>query len=371
MNYQLIREPFILLETVDMLCRFVNGRTVTDALNCCRMIRGRTVDERMVRQTQALQEILEEVCRDLQREDPLLQYYFGQIATDCALEELCLARLMTYSFCTMRYPDFHRHLQEIRELWHDLQNRGLVIRSCGISGLAFDEPNETDGNLFRQIRALKLPGDFRIEIYEIFQDFDSSLDKLGALLEPLAAALEAEYRKRPWLMEGIVGQWSQTFQTTPPLDYLARAIGENVIYGASEETRVGFSLMNCDEWIYDMAGSSYLVRDANTLYLGSLILPTDTVRKRSSDLRTVSNILKTLADERRLEVLRRLSKDRAYCHQLAVSMDVDRGNMSRLLTILYNYGLVRQERENQRIYYRTDWETIHNYLQTVEDFLRS
>lgn len=370
MGYQLIRKPLMLLETVEMLYRYVNGISFLSWANSNRQQFG-SAGKQIKRRMETMQNIMEDVCRELVREDRTLQHYFGRVDTDCSLEDVCLARFMTSSFVTLRQTGFHEEFQEIRTLWRALQARGIVLRSYGIAGLEFDTFSEGDGDLFEQIRALKLPGEFRLELYETFRDFDRYLSELEALLEPIARQLEACYQAQSWLMEDVAQQWEEHFQTIAPLDYLSRAVGENVIYGAAENTLVGFSLMSCDTLIYDMVGTSQVARGENILYLGSGVSPFSTVRKRSADLENVAAILKALADKRRLKVLRRLGKGPSYCHELAEDMEIDPGNMSRILTVLYNYGLVRQDRDTLRIYYETDWDAIHNFLQSVEDFLRS
>lgn len=369
MGYQLICGPLMLLETVEMLFKYVNGFSFLTMMKQKRqMFSGE--DDQMSRRMETLQEIMEDTCRDLSREDPVLQYYFGRVDTDCVLEDVCLARFMTSSFVTLRHTGFWEQVQEIRQVWRELQDRGAVLRTFGIAGLEFDRPHEDSGDLFEQIRALKMPGEFRLELYEVFRDFEGNLTRLAERLEPIAQRLESHYKARPWLMEGMVAQWGDHFRSIDPLNYLSQAVGENVIYGAAEATLVGFSLMSCDTLIYDMVGTSEIVHQANLLYIGSAVQITDTVHKRTADLENVAAMLKALADKRRLKVLHRLGKGRSYCHELAEDMDIDPGNMSRILTVLYNYGLLRQERDSQRIYYELDWDGIRNFLQSVEDYLR-
>lgn len=44
---------------------------------------------------------------------------------------------------------------------------------------------------------------------------------------------------------------------------------------------------------------------------------------------------------------------------------MDRGNLSRLLSVLNEQGFVRQEKENQRIYYRADREAMRRFFDDI------
>ena len=134
MGYQIITEPLMLLETVEMLFKYVNGFSFLTVMNQKSQLLGGEYSL-LARRKEALQEIMEDVCRDLSREDPTLQYYFGRVDTDCILEDVCLARFMTSSFVTLRQTGFRAQVQEICQVWRDLQERGAVLRSYGIAGL--------------------------------------------------------------------------------------------------------------------------------------------------------------------------------------------------------------------------------------------
>ena len=50
---------------------------------------------------------------------------------------------------------------------------------------------------------------------------------------------------------------------------------------------------------------------------------------------------------------------------------MDSGHMSRILSQMHGYGFLREEKDRQRVYYRTDPEAIHNFLEMVEDTILS
>lgn len=371
MGYSLNRQPFMLLETVEMLYKYVNNITFSSILSRLRVLYGNAIAASLSKRLLRLQEILEEICRDIDQNDPLLQQYFAKVDTDCACEDLCLARLLTYSFCTLREPELQANGEEIRGIWRQLQSRGAWIQQCVIAGLEFSDGPGSPGDLFAQVRALPLPAEFRLVLYDALRNFDDSLDALLGLAAPYAQRLEAYYREERWLLEETADYWAEHFQKMPPLKFLSISVGENAVYGAGESTVVAVALMNCDVMIYDMAGVSPICPDYNLLYMGCGVTTVSTVRRRGADLEGIGAIMKTLSDKKRLEILCRLSRERSYCHELADVMGVDPGNLSRSLAVLYHYGFLRQERESLKNYYRTDREALHNFLQLVETVLLS
>jgi len=68
-----------------------------------------------------------------------------------------------------------------------------------------------------------------------------------------------------------------------------------------------------------------------------------------------SIILKALADENRLQIIRELLKDEASVQDLSDRLEIKTYNMSKHLKVLETSGLVRKRKEGiHRIYYITE-----------------
>lgn len=364
MAYHFVRQPYLLLETVQMLYLAFERKSPLSAP----ILRRLPKDSVLRRRAQALDEIIRRVCRGLDRDDPELSILFSRVETDSGFEDICLAQLMTLSFCTLQQPDFDANIQEIHEIWADLQRRGVGISSHGIAGLIFSP--EAQGDLFEQIAALKLPAEFRLALYRVFRCFDEKLDRLAALIRPYARRLEQEFAENDWLFAEAEEYWSGIFAQEDPLHFLARAVDDHVVHGASEETRVAVFMMNYDALVYDMAASKTVLLPCNILYIGGVVTAHDSVHSRGGDLESLAAAMKALSDRRRLELLQRLGTTRSYCHELAEAMDVDPGNLSRSLAVLYDCGFLRQERENLRCYYETDWDSLQRFFTLAEHTLK-
>ena len=67
--------------------------------------------------------------------------------------------------------------------------------------------------------------------------------------------------------------------------------------------------------------------------------------------------------------------DTAACgeliYELAEELGMDSGHMSRILGQMHGYGFLREEKDRLRVYYQTDREAIHNFLEMVENTIFS
>ena len=81
MDYAFIRKPYILFETVEMLYRFVNGISFRSLLSLRLAAEDTAEGDRMVRQVEQLQEILEETCRGLDPQSPALRRFLARVDT--------------------------------------------------------------------------------------------------------------------------------------------------------------------------------------------------------------------------------------------------------------------------------------------------
>lgn len=367
MGLEIVREPYILLETVEMLYRYVNGISFRSILTQRRAATEVEADDRMVRRLEQLQNIMEETCQDLDRHDADLQRFFGRVDTGTKDQDVCLARFMTYSFCFLECTDFEESIGRIRRTWHKLCDSGAWLCRYSSLRLRFTQDEGSPGDLMDQICALRLPAEFRLELYQTLRRFDQNLMELAELISPVARRLSQTIRQADWIRDELETYWRQS--PIGPLEFLEKLFGTDAVREAGEKTTLAISLMNCNMVIYEMAGGLINKTSANLIYMGCNVNTGSTLRSPEATFESVGAVLKALSDKKRLEILSRLSKERSYCHELSEAMNADQGNMSRNLAILYNYGFLRLEREAQRNYYHTDLEAIHTFLRQVEELL--
>ena len=367
MGYKIIRKPFMLLETVSMLYKFVNGITPPKLFKQLRIDPASEEDQGRIRRLNRIQLILERVCADLDPHDPELQRLFGQI--ECGCEDVCLAQLLTYSFCTLCKPGFRDHIEEICDIWNQLQKNNYWIQPDSSGALGFSASKEHPGSLLRQVRALNYPAEFRLELCDTLEHFETSMHHLADLLEPLSIRLEEIYRQEWWIFEEIWDYWEESLRTLPPLELLEQMGMKNATQNDASETYVALSAMNTNFVVATMVDDLGSALDYNSLFIGGAITTSSTAIRHGAQLDGVLAVLKCLSDRKRLEILSRLSRGRSYGQELSETLSMDPGNVSRNLGMLHSYGLLRQERTTLRTYYETDHKALHDFLVRLEKTL--
>ena len=366
MGYEIVRGPFLLMETVAMLHKYVNGISFQSAISRQRFFMSDAAFSAQSRKMGRLQAIMEQLCAGLDVSDPRVQHFFTSAGTDPGA--VCLAQLMTHPFCTLRQPGLRENAAEICEMWQDLQRRGYWLTSRNGENMVFAFTNDPGcpGDLFMQIKAMRFPGAFQMEMYECFRDFERSMEELITLLEPYARSLETLLTGEPELFRDAEDYWDGVFRRTSLERFVESFTSPAFLEKMAPHTRVAVLLMDSD-LLTAVAANSPLALERNILYIGSAIPANGLPRSRGGELETVGNMLKCIADKKRLEILRLLSEEPAYGLELAERMGMDSGHMSRILSQMHGFGFLREDKDRQRVYYQTDRESIHNFLEMVED----
>ena len=370
MGYEVVRGPYVLMETVAMLHKYVNGISFQSAISRQRFFMGSTDYQARSERMNRLQEMMERICAGMDIREPRLRHYFAGAGE--APENVCLAQLMTHPFCTLRHRDLRENAAEICSIWQDLQRRGYWLTSRNGENMVFAFTNAPGcpGDLFMQIKAMRFPGSFQMEMYECFRDFERSMAELVELIEPYAMALDEALGREKELFRDAERYWDDHFRKTGLQSFVASFANEAFLSKMSEQTRVAVLLMDSD-LLTAVSARSPLALEYNILYIGSAIPANGLPRNRGGDVATVGNMLKCIADKKRLEILRRLSAQPSYGLELAEIMGVDSGHMSRILSQMHGYGFLREDKDRLRGYYRPDPEAIHNFLELVEDTILS
>ena len=363
MPYTIVRDHYLLYETIELLYRFANNISYRSLLSLQMAVDATAEHDRAVRQAEELQCILEETCLGLSSQDPQLQRYFGKIPVGDGEESTCLARLLVFSFFTLKTPDFWENVQEIRKNWWYLQQKGAWIQDYHLMGLDFTFGGCCPGDLFEQICRLNMQPEAQMLLCRALRNFDEALNELAELIYPVAEKLKTAIRKLDWLLEEKVQYWEKS--EVSPLKYLENATGQS-LFEEDETTIVAVFAMNSHFLLYK---KSDMGENQSYVYLGSGASVKSHRRDKNMTYEMVSLSLKALADKKRLEIIGRLSKSRAYSLELAEAVGMDPSNMSRTLTQLCNYGFLRQKKEGQKNYYETDKEALRQFLRHLETAL--
>ena len=365
MGYEIVRGPFLLMETVAMLHKYVNGIDYQSAISRQQFFMSKGDYLAQSRRMNRLQSIMEDLCAGLDTQEPRLRHYFASAGEEP--DSVCLAQLMTHPFCTLEKPELHENAREICGIWQDLLDRGYWLTSRNGENMVFAFTNDTGcpGDLFMQIKSMRFPGDFQMKMYECFRDFQRSMAELVELIEPLARKLEKCLHREQALFAESEQYWDDSFRKTSLDHFVTTFTSQAFLEKMSSHTKVAVLMMDSD-LLTAVAARSPLALEHNILYIGSAIPANGLPRSRGGDVETVGNMLKCIGDKKRLEILRRLSTEPSYGLELAEIMGMDSGHMSRILSQMHSYGFLQEDKDRLRVYYRTDREAIHNFLEMVE-----
>ena len=80
-------------------------------------------------------------------------------------------------------------------------------------------------------------------------------------------------------------------------------------------------------------------------------------------------VLKLLADKSKFEILKYIREHSAYGSELAKHANLTTATISHHMNVLYEKGLVELEKENNRVFYRTNKKVIRDVLDYCSDVL--
>ncbi len=361
MEYEIIRQPYMLQETVAMLFNFTNGVSFKDIITRKKFFLGNEVTDEIIRRMEWLQQLMEEICSEVNPADPQLRWFFER--ADANHPGVSVAQLLAFSFCRIGYPGLRENAAGICRFWNESVQAGSWLNpNCGDT-LLLTKGEGAPEDLFDQVFALPYAREFQIRLYRALRHVDRTMEELVTFLEPFAEKLEERLLSEPWLQSDLVGYWQEIFEKTPPREVAKEILGYETIPGHSGKTYVLPMFMNGSFVAFGEDQNDH--EQFNLLILGSGATAGSHLRQQSSILDGLSSILKAISDRRRLEILCRLSHGRSYCYELAEAMGIDASNMSRHLAQLNQYGLLHQEREHMINYYETNKEALLDFLQLV------
>lgn len=124
MEYEIIREPFLFIETMEMLHKHLRGFRFHSLWVPRREKSGAEADTTVLRRLELLQSVMEEVCRDVDPKDPLLRSYFAPVGLEHPQSSMYLARFMVSAFLSYARPGFDETVADIRAEWSRMQEQG-------------------------------------------------------------------------------------------------------------------------------------------------------------------------------------------------------------------------------------------------------
>ena len=367
-----LRQPVILYETIEAMYQWVNGISVerrkAELFRKYGLLLSGEERERMEAICRCLQQV-QDLCAE-QPEDPALPYFFGKWETESQWQNICLAKLMVFSFLDIRVTDFRASLDQTLAAAEARFAKPYLLTEVNSGGMSFRTPAEGEEvpGLITQLEQLALGEQYCWRIYKLLQDYPKALAELAALLEPLARRIAPVLAELAPLVEKSYEDWSAYFAEHSISDLLENVTNQTVSEDAMD-VYINISLMAVGDimYTYDTEGE----KPYRQLYLGVLLSRNFQMNRLQATEDSVCGLLRVISDRSKFELLRRIGDRSSYCQALSREMGLTTATISRHMALLLDAGLVRARREDNRIYYDLERETLAELFATAQRILLS
>ncbi len=375
MAVKILTQPSILMETVELLYRFVNNLTLEssqrDFLSKYTDPTDSEYEDGHYYEAvfDSLRQIQDAATRDLDRSDPRMVCFFRDMMPEGNQRGVCLAKIMLYSFYDGECFSFSEGIEECRRNFEDFraENFGrykiIGIDRGGLNCLPQDAGAPL--SLYRQLESFDLPAGCKWEVYRVLQEYDTLLTELVALLAPVAGRMEEILRTHQSVVDQAAEYWRRYFATHSFQDFKFDMMGIEAEPGEEQETEQVLWF-----WWMGLAQMHFYQRaDREALNIGLLVRYGKTPKAAGYAQENVLGILKLLSDKSKFDLLRKMTGRRCYGLELANEMGLTSGTISKHLSTLFSCGLLNLQRVNNRVYYQTDEIAVLNFLDQLTEGL--
>ncbi len=350
-------QPHMLYETVELLYAYVNGipaRALTQSGPYCLPV-------------DAVQNMLDQACADVSRDDPAMQYYFGKYLLSQEPERAtCIARNLAYNIMDVSTGAIAGDCQQLRRS----RERQLCNQErC----MAIDEyrllyMESGDGGfvpLAQDIAKLGLGPEYSQMLLEQFSGFDRAIARLETLLTPVAAKLQPLLQ--PWVEQAqpLAAAWQDYYQKPD----FAEKWKKRVRY--SEEARPLKAVRVQLRYLHPKAGPGSLYEWEQAAFFHTGVAVPVERREAESFESWEFQALRLLGSEARMRMLRAMLDKPMSARGLSQMLDLHLGVVGRDIGNLFNAKLLTIEVVDGHGRYRTNRESLAilaKHLNQLEKF---
>ncbi len=314
-----------------------------------------------------LNEIMQKVCKGLDRNNPILQKYFGDLGYD-GRDQNFLFRICADQFATPLYLSIDEYKATVFHTWDYYKENGIKINKDG-DQWRFSKADSplTDEMLLSELSELPYPKEICMQICVLFLNFEKNFDNVIEFMRPYSEKLVEELMLTLDVREHIAEIWDEELSTTGVESYL-RSHGGVCIEGIGEGTTLYVNSMLPNMLVYCPAGNLPDSPQKSSLSIGIGMLPAYLIVGINKSIESLSEIIRIMGDKTKFKILCMLKDKSYYCHELATEMGLNGGHMSRTLTSLYYAGLLKLEQSGGRTYYSVNKENIVILCDAIRDY---
>lgn len=365
-NYML-RKPVILYETVEALYQYVNGITFEQKRSNILLKYGQKLSNpqraRLELLCKELGKLVASVCRGIPKEG-LMSEYFQKWSTENEWQNMCLAKVMIYSFLDIRVTDFQESLDKTLATARQILEKPFIVFDVNSGGMSIRPAGEEEPvpDLLDQLDQIAIEEQYRWKIYKILQRYPQAFQELRQLLEPVAHRMEAALQEFLPLVQPEYVHWQDYFDTHSFQDLLEQ-ITNQTLPADELDLCINLSILAGSDVIYTYG--TLEGKNCRQIYIGLLVNEDFRLNRVQMTDESICELLKVISDRSKFEILRRISRASSYCQELAREMNLTTATISRHMSLLLDAGLVHARRGENRIYYDLDRDAIANLCDMV------
>lgn len=235
------------------------------------------------------------------------------------------------------------------------------------------ENNDTVEDVMKHLLASDLTDTLKLQIQDIFWNRRRHQEKVFGLLK-LAEDILMQFEK-PLLTEVkfFYDYWMKFCETQDFRSYLfselnlameENSCGCELWAGIMEPNR---TMLHCDEEDDQCSRPDWF--GMGILFSAGLPFRIALSKDEKNMEEYAPEVLKLLADKSKFEILKYIRDHSAYGSELAKHVNLTTATISHHMNALYEKGLVELEKENNRVFYRTNKKVIREVLDYCSDVL--
>ena len=309
-----------------------------------------------------------EVCAGLNPLDEVIQFYFRGVPLEGVPDRLsCLGCTLLYSFLEIDHPQPEEYVHALEADWHSLCQYGFHVE--GINGFSLSFDPAPAGKLFslaREMEDLRIPSLYRMQLLEVFSNFNRHVEQVVEVLRPVASMLP--HYLAPWTRQipDLAEQWNAYFQGNSAKEFfLRRAQIQNCEF---LELKLAFRFFST----YGSPGK-FLGEERRLLFhMGVNMEPgLGNAGQAQAPEEWELTALRLMANVSRMEMLRAMAERPMSGQELAQKLNLNSGSVFRDLNSLYNARLLLMESSGGRNCYRTNLPVVRNMMERMLGYLQN
>lgn len=375
MKVRVIDKPCLFAETVYLLYYYINGIAYTRDYERVNRKFGRYLlekEDQGLQLAQELDRISAAVTQTLDPHQARLRYFFEKLPGTDEKTCCCLAHTMLVA-TPLNCTDIDSFAAELLRMFRYMSGIGFKINDMNTMGLVLEplDPQEEPEPLQVQLERLPCSMEARWEILRVLTEFETYLRELTELLRPVAEQLAAEMQALTERNRAQLAIWEKYFQTHSVDTFQQEMFRASYLFTQEmQPDEVWIALWNFNmvgfwtEW-FESGGKT--VRIA---YLGAnLSFEFAAAHQVRPDAETLCAMMRALTGKDKLEILRRCAAEPFSAAQLAASMNLNSGTVSRNVYGLYKLGYLETRGDGERVNYITRPDALERPFRWVLEYV--